>query len=86
MYTRYKIQQKNMLHDVRNTVPDDVPYLVFSHNFGNTYAQVVDKMYSTALLIPYYHNQVTGLRSGSAQTSAGVLSAIEWLIPLAQRQ
>jgi hypothetical protein len=81
----YKIQQK-MLHDVRNAIPDDVPFLVFGHIFGNANAHVVDKMYSTELLLPYYHNPMTGLCCGSAKTGAGVLSAMEWLISLAQRQ
>jgi hypothetical protein len=83
--TIYKMQQK-MLHDVRQAIPDDVPFLVFGHIFGNANAKVVDKMYSTELVLPYYHNPMTGLCCGSAKTGAGVLSAMEWLIPLAKRQ
>jgi hypothetical protein len=81
----YKKQQK-MLHDVRKAIPDDVPFLIFGHIFGNANSKVVDKMYSTELLLPYYHNPMTGLCCGSAKTGAGVQTAMEWLIPLAKRQ
>jgi hypothetical protein len=83
--TVYKKQQK-MLHDVRKAIPDDVPFLIFGHIFGNANVKVVDKMYSTELLLPYYHNPMTGLCCGSAKTGAGVQTAMEWLIPLARRQ
>jgi hypothetical protein len=63
-----------MLHDGRNAIPDDVPFLVFGHIFGNANAQVVNKMYSTELLLPYYHNPMTGVCCGSAKTGAGVYS------------
>jgi len=81
----YKKQQQ-MLNDVRKSIPDDVPFLVFGHIFGNANTQVVDRMYSTDLLLPHYHNPMTGLCCGSAKTGAGVQSAMEWLIPLAKRQ
>ncbi|KAG7337485.1 ADP-ribosylation factor family protein [Nitzschia inconspicua] len=81
----YKNQQ-TMLNDVRKAIPDDVPFLVFGHIFGNANTDVVDKMYSTDLLLPHYHNPMTGLCCGSAKTGAGVQSAMDWLIPLAKRQ
>ena len=81
----YKKQQK-MLNDVRKAIPDDVPFLIFGHIFGNANVEVVDRMYSTDLLLPHYHNPMTGLCCGSAKTGAGVQSAMEWLIPLAKRQ
>ena len=43
-------------------------------------------MYSTELLLPYYHNPMTSLCCGSAKTGAWVQTAMEWLIPLARRQ
>jgi hypothetical protein len=81
----YQKQQK-MLNDVRKSIPDDVPFLIFGHVFGNANEQVVNTMYSTDLLLPRYHNPMTGLCCGSAKTGAGVQSAVEWLIPLAKRQ
>lgn len=81
----YKKQQK-MLNDVRKAIPDDIPFLVFGHIFGNANVDVVDQMYSTDLILPRYHNPMTGLCCGSAKTGAGVQAAMEWLIPLAKRQ
>jgi hypothetical protein len=81
----YQKQQK-MLSDVRKAIPDDVPFLIFGHIFGNANIDVVDRMYSTDLLLPHYHNPMTGLCCGSAKTGAGVQSAMEWLVPLAKRQ
>ncbi|KAL3921170.1 MAG: hypothetical protein SGILL_002888 [Bacillariaceae sp.] len=83
--TTYEAQLK-MLNSVRKSIPDDVPFLVFGHIFGNASEQVVDRMWSTDLLLPHYHNPMTGLCCGSAKTGAGVQSAMEWLIPIAKRQ
>ncbi|MCE2997081.1 MAG: hypothetical protein LW863_15895, partial [Flammeovirgaceae bacterium] len=41
----YKKQQK-MLDDVRKSIPDDIPFLIFVHIFGNANTEVVDKMYT----------------------------------------
>jgi hypothetical protein len=79
-------QQQEMLNRVRKSIPDDVPFLIFGHIFGNANVDVVDRMYSTDLLLPHYHNPMTGLCCGSAKTGAGVQSAMDWLIPLAKRQ
>jgi hypothetical protein len=76
----YKKQQK-MLHDVRKAIPDDVPFWIFGHIFGNATSKVVANMYSTELLLPYYHNPMTGLCCGSVKPGAGEQTAIEWLIP-----
>ncbi len=81
----YKHQQE-MLSRVRKSIPDDVPFLIFGHIFGNANADIVDRMYSTDVLLPHYHNPMTGLCCGSAKTGAGVQSAMDWLIPLAKRQ
>jgi hypothetical protein len=78
--------QLKMLNSVRKSIPDDVPFLVFDHIFGNANEKVVDKMYCTDLLLPHYHNPNTILCCGSAKTGAGVQSAMEWLIPLAKQQ
>jgi hypothetical protein len=79
-------QQQAMLNKVRKSIPDDVPFLIFGHIFGHANVDVVDRMYSTHLLLPHYHNPMTGLCCGSAKTGAGVQSAMDWLIPLAKRQ
>ena len=79
-------KQKEILSQVRKAIPDDVPFLVFGHIFGNVNSQITDKIYSTDALLPHYHNPMTGLCCGSAKTGAGFQSAMEWLIPLAKRQ
>ncbi|MGK3758455.1 MAG: hypothetical protein ACI8RD_010769, partial [Bacillariaceae sp.] len=81
----YKEQQE-MLNQVRNSIPDDVPFLIIGHLFGNASVDVVDRMYTTDLLLPRYHNPMTGFCCGSAKTGAGIKSSMEWLIPLAKRQ
>mmetsp|Transcript_16387 Transcript_16387/g.37928 ORF Transcript_16387/g.37928 Transcript_16387/m.37928 type:complete len:506 (+) Transcript_16387:229-1746(+) len=83
--TIYK-QQQGLLNTVRRSIPDDVPFLILGHVFGNANSQIVDTMYTTDLLLPRYHNPMTGFCCSSAKTGAGVQSAMEWLIPLAQRQ
>ena len=83
--TIYKKQQE-MLNDVRKSIPDDVPFLVLGHVFGNANPEIVDRMYTTDILLPRYHNPMTGFCCSSAKTGAGVQSAMEWLIPLAKRQ
>lgn len=81
----YKKQQK-LLNSVRKSIPDDVPFLILGHVFGKASSEIVDTMYSTDLLLPRYHNPITGFCCSSAKTGAGVQSAMEWLIPLAKRQ
>lgn len=79
-------QQLDILNKVRESISDDVPFLIFGHVFGNAKIDLVDKMYETDPLLPHYHNNLTGLCCGSAKTGAGVQHAMEWLIPLAKRQ
>jgi len=81
----YKEQQE-MLNQVRNSIPDDVPFLIIGHIFGNANVDIVDRMYTTDILLPRYHNPMTGFCCGSAKTGAGIQSSMEWLIPLAKRQ
>eukprot|EP00531_Pseudo-nitzschia_arenysensis_P007617 CAMPEP_0116127654 /NCGR_PEP_ID=MMETSP0329-20121206/6951_1 /TAXON_ID=697910 /ORGANISM="Pseudo-nitzschia arenysensis, Strain B593" /LENGTH=462 /DNA_ID=CAMNT_0003621759 /DNA_START=265 /DNA_END=1653 /DNA_ORIENTATION=- len=81
----YKKQQE-LLDTVRKSIPDDVPFLILGHVFGNANPDIVDQMYNTDLLMPRYHNPMTGFCCSSAKTGAGVQSALEWLIPLAKRQ
>jgi len=81
----YKKQQE-LLDTVRKSIPDDVPFLILGHVFGKANSEIVDAMYSTDLLLPRYHNPMTGFCCSSAKTGAGVQSAMEWLIPLAKRQ
>jgi len=45
-----------------------------------------DVLYSTAQVLPHYHNPCQALFFANAATGQGVRSAIEWLIPLAKRQ
>ena len=79
-------QQQEILQEVRKSIPDDIPFLVLSHVFGNVNLEITDKMYSTDALLPHYHNPMTSMCCGSAKTGGGVESAMEWLIPLAKRQ
>ena len=79
-------KQQEILEQVRKAIPDDVPFLVFGHIFGNANRILTDKIFGTNILLPHYHNPMTGLCCGSAKTGAGFQSAMEWLIPLAKRQ
>jgi hypothetical protein len=79
-------QQQEILNQVRKAIPDDVPFLIFGHVFGNVNTKITNNVYATNLILPHYHNPMTGLCCGSAKTGAGVQSAMEWLIPLAKRQ
>jgi hypothetical protein len=79
-------QQQQILTEVRKSIPDDIPFLIFGHVFGNVNLEITNTMYSTDAILPHYHNPMTGLCCGSAKTGAGVQSAMEWLIPLAKRQ
>ena len=79
-------KQQAVLEEVRKSIPDDVPFLVFGHVFGNANVEITNRMYSTEAILPHYHNNLTGLCCGSAKTGAGVVSAMEWLIPLSKRQ
>lgn len=81
----YKKQQE-ILNQVRKSIPDDIPFLIFGHVFGNANVELTDRMFSTDLLLPHYHNPMTSMCCGSAKTGAGVQSAMDWLIPLAKRQ
>ena len=83
----YYEEQQKMLNQVRKSIPDDVPFLILGHVFGNANTQIVDRMYTTDGLLPRYHNPyMTGFCCTSAKTGAGIQSAMEWLIPLAKRQ
>lgn len=79
-------KQLEILNEVRESISDDVPFLIFGHIFGNPKIDLTDKMFETDPLLPHYHNNLTGLCCGSAKTGAGVQHAMEWLIPLAKRQ
>lgn len=85
-YETIYMKQQELLNTVRKSVPDDVPFLILGHVFGNANTEIVDKMYTTDPLLPRYHNPMTGFCCASAKTGAGVQSAMEWLIPLAKRQ
>ncbi|CAJ1966614.1 unnamed protein product [Cylindrotheca closterium] len=79
-------KQQEVLEQVRKAIPDDVPFLVLGHIFGNANVRLTDKIYGTNYLLPHYHNPMTGLCCGSAKTGVGIQSAMEWLIPLSKRQ
>lgn len=79
-------KQQELLNHVRQSISDDVPFLVLGHVFGNMQPAHADTMYSTDLLFPRYHNNLTGLCCASAKTGCGVPHAVEWLVPLAKRQ
>lgn len=79
-------KQQEVLEEVRKAIPDDVPFLVFGHIFGNANEDLADVMYTTDPILPRYHNNLTGLCCGSAKTGVGVVSGLQWLVPLAKRQ
>lgn len=79
-------KQQEILTEVRKSIPDDIPFLIFGHVFGNANKEITAKMLSTDSVLPHYHNPMTTLSCGSAKTGAGVLWAMEWLVPLSKRQ
>lgn len=79
-------KQQEILEEVRKSIADDIPFLVFGHVFGNMNAELANRMFSTDTILPHYHNPITGLCCGSAKTGVGVQNAMEWLVPLAKRQ
>jgi ADP-ribosylation factor family len=78
--------QRLLLEQVRSAIPDDVPFLVLGHLFHPVPRCQTDVLYSTAPLLPHYHNPCQALYFGNARTGQGVRTAVEWLIPLAKRQ
>lgn len=86
-------QQLKLLEQVRDSIADDVPFLIWGHWFPqNPTVTKRDKSYqyneaySTASLLPHYHNPLMSVYFGSAKSGAGVRTAMEWLIPVAARQ
>ena len=79
-------QQQALLSQVRQAIPDDVPFLILGHVFGNINEQLVDQLYDTSLILPHYHNPMTTLCVASAKTGMGIPYCMEWLISIAKRQ
>lgn len=85
-------QQLALLEKVRSSIGDDIPFLIWGHWFPavptlkRSKDYQYDEPYSTAALIPHYHNPLMSVYFGSAKTGAGVRTAMEWLIPYAVRQ
>jgi GTPase SAR1 family protein len=80
--------QLRLLEKVRSSIPDDIPFLVLGHYVTPSPISHCrpDTLYSTAQLLPHYHNPCQALYFCNAGTGQGVRSAMEWLIPLAKRQ
>jgi GTPase SAR1 family protein len=80
--------QLRLLEKVRSSIPDDIPFLVLGHYVTPSPVPQCrpDTLYSTASLLPHYHNPCQALYFCNAGTGQGVRSAMEWLIPLAKRQ
>jgi GTPase SAR1 family protein len=80
--------QLRLLEKVRSSIPDDIPFLVLGHLHSPSLPPQCrpDTLYSTAQLLPHYHNPCQALYFCNAGTGQGVRSAMEWLIPLAKRQ
>jgi GTPase SAR1 family protein len=80
--------QLRLLEKVRSSIPDDIPFLVLGHYVTPSPIPHCrpDTLYSTAQLLPHYHNPCQALYFCNAGTGQGVRSAMEWLIPLAKRQ
>ena len=85
-------QQLGLLESVREAIGDDIPFLIWGHWFPSLEgtkkpkAYQYNESYSTAALLPHYHNPHMTVYFGSAKTGAGVRTAMEWLIPTATRQ
>ena len=88
-------EQLTILEQVRECIPDDVPFLIWGHWFPSpalpknkqkNKLYSYDEAHSTAALLPHYHNPLMTVYFGSAKTGAGVRTAMEWLIPIAARQ
>jgi hypothetical protein len=79
-------KQQELLQSVRQSIPDEIPFLVLGHVFGTANVELVDQLYATDQVLPHYHNPMTVVTCGSAKTGAGLVSAMEWLVPLAKRQ
>ena len=91
-------QQDELLHQVRASIPDDIPFVVLVHissNNDNDESAAVrgshllqpNVRYQTApYVLPQYHNPMTALFAANAATGQGVKMALEWLIPLAIQQ
>ena len=81
-------KQYELLQQVRATVSDDVPFLVVGHVFGNhvtnqdAYCQ---RLYSTAPLLRNYFNPLQAFCVANASNGAGVVPALQFLLPLAKR-
>jgi hypothetical protein len=74
---------------VSSRQPDDIPFLILGHfDSPDVLSDQCrpDTLYSTAQLLPHYHNPCQALYFCNAGTGQGVRSAMEWLIPLAKRQ
>jgi GTPase SAR1 family protein len=82
--------QVQLLQQVRESIPDDVPFVVLCHSFGAASAPAgafPNQRYQTAPhLLPHYHNPNTSLFLVNAATGSGIKAAMEWLIPVAKQQ
>lgn len=89
--------QQQLLEKVRASVADDVPFLVLGHYYHSASSSssssspsvmnhLADTLYSTATLLPRYHNPVQAVAFGNAATGAGIKFALEWTVALAKRQ
>lgn len=84
---------RELLEQVRSSVPDDVPFLVLGHlhcgeeeQETNNNSNATDTHYSLDSLLPHYHNPSQAFYFANARTGQGVRTAMEWLITLARRQ
>lgn len=85
-------EQLVLLEQVRASIPDDVPFLIWGHWYPSSPSTKkpkdyeYDEAYSTGSILPHYHNPLMQVYFGSAKNGAGVRTAMEWLIPVAARQ
>jgi len=89
-------EQLILLEQVRDSIPDDVPFLIWGHWFPHPSlpkkqqkkpkVYQYDEAHSTSSLLPHYHNPLMKVYFGSSKSGAGVRTAMEWLIPNAARQ
>ncbi|CAB9519057.1 ribosylation factor-related protein 1 [Seminavis robusta] len=88
-------QQLSLLEQVRDSIADDIPVLIWGHWFPQQQqtqqpkkdpAFQYNRAFATDAVLPHYHNPLMSVYFGSAKSGAGVRTAMEWLIPTAVRQ
>lgn len=81
--------QLRLLEQVRQAIPDDVPFLILVHAWktDRNIDWLTDQQFATApFLLEHYHNPFQALFLANAATGRGVRSALQWLVSNAKQQ